>query len=98
MPRPHLIEGILVSSYPPPAQQGMTANSLFSGLFDIKFTRFVTVKIISIIYTLALVLLSVGLLGMVLCGFSQGARIGSGGPHRGEPLLVLPRDVPPHRP
>ena len=47
-------------------------------LFDLSFTRFITISMIKVIYVLAMVLLGLGWLAFVIAGFSQGVVQGLG--------------------
>ena len=61
------------SSAQPPAP---SAGSFFNDLFDIRFTRFVSLRLISIVYILILALATVIALGVIFAGFAQGAGTG----------------------
>ncbi|HVN11668.1 MAG TPA: DUF4282 domain-containing protein [Kineosporiaceae bacterium] len=66
---------------PPPAPQspadpGETPSSFFNDLFDIRFTRFVALRLISVVYVLILVLVSITALAIIFSGFTQGAGYG----------------------
>ena len=47
-------------------------------LFDLSFTRFITVSFIKIIYLLGILLLCIGWLGIVITGFANGFVTGLG--------------------
>lgn len=47
-----------------------------AALFDLSFTKFVTLSVIKIIYILGIVLLGLALLGFIIAGFANG--FGSG--------------------
>lgn len=51
-------------------------GSFFSGLFDFTFTKFITTKIISVIYIIAMVLTGLGSLVFAFTGFANN--FGSG--------------------
>jgi hypothetical protein len=65
----------------PPARQGgsaspATGGSFFNDLFDFRFTRFVSLRLISIVYILILIAVSLGALLIVFAGFAQGGGTG----------------------
>jgi hypothetical protein len=65
----------------PPAERGsaagrVDAGGFFSDLFDIRFTRFVSLRLISIVYVLILAAVSLFALVVVFAGFAQGAGAG----------------------
>ncbi len=65
----------------PPAQRGsavgrVDAGGFFSDLFDIRFTRFVSLRLISIVYVLILAAVSLVALIAVFVGFAQGPGTG----------------------
>ena len=66
----------------PPARQGgsaspsTTGGSFFNDLFDFRFTRFVSLRLISIVYLLILIAVSLGALITVFIGFSYGGGAG----------------------
>lgn len=65
----------------PPAERGsaagrVDAGGFFSDLFDIRFTRFVSLRLISIVYVLILAAVSLFALVVVFAGFAQGAAAG----------------------
>lgn len=49
-----------------------TSADGFGALFDLSFTRFVTISMIKVIYILAMVMLVLGWLGLVIAGFASG--------------------------
>ena len=59
-----------------PAGAGAAAGGFFNDLFDVRFTRFVSLRLISIVYLLILVGISVVALAVIFTGFAQG--IGAG--------------------
>src|SRR4051812_48689732 len=72
---------------PPPAEQPpaarqdgsaspATGGSFFNDLFDFRFTRFVSLRLISIVYILILIAVSLGALVIVFAGFAQGGGTG----------------------
>ena len=54
------------------SQSSPAPTADFSALFDLSFTRFLTIGVIRIIYLLGMVLLGLGWLGLVIAAFSQG--------------------------
>jgi hypothetical protein len=65
----------------PPARQGAssspaTGGSFFNDLFDFRFTRFVSLRLISIVYLLILIAVSLGALVVVFIGFANGGGAG----------------------
>jgi hypothetical protein len=60
----------------PPASSGQSAtpsaSSFFNDLFDIRFTRFVSLRLISVVYILIIVAVTVGALGTIFTGFVLG--------------------------
>ena len=65
----------------PPARQGgsaspSTSGGFFNDLFDFRFTRFVSLRLISIVYVLILIAVSLGALVIVFAGFAQGGGTG----------------------
>jgi hypothetical protein len=65
---------------PPPASSGQppapSANSFFSDLFDVRFTRFVSLQLISIVYILILIVASLVALATIFTGFAAGPGVG----------------------
>src|SRR3954454_14335283 len=65
---------------PPPASSGQSstpsASGFFSDLFDIRFTRFVSLRLISIVYILILIVVSLIALGAIFTGFALGVGTG----------------------
>jgi len=55
-----------------PAQAG----GFFNDLFDIRFTRFVSLRLISVVYVVILIAVSLVALGFVFVGFANGAAAG----------------------
>lgn len=49
-----------------------TSTAGFDALFDLSFTRFITISMIKIIYILAMVVLGLSWLGIVIGGLTQG--------------------------
>ena len=67
---------------PPAARQGSstsaaTGGSFFNDLFDFRFTRFVSLRLISIVYILILIAVSLGALVIVFAGSPRVAAPGS---------------------
>ncbi len=60
----------------PPADSRDTASGFFNDLFDIRFTRFVALRLISVVYVLILVAVSITALAIIFAGFAQGAGYG----------------------
>jgi hypothetical protein len=62
---------------PPPAASSQSpapsAGGFFNDLFDIRFTRFVSLRLISVVYVLILVLVSLTALAVIFTGFASGA-------------------------
>jgi uncharacterized protein DUF4282 len=62
---------------PPPATSSQSpapsAGGFFNDLFDIRFTRFVSLRLISVVYVLILVLVSLSALALIFTGFASGA-------------------------
>ena len=52
------------------------ANSFFNDLFDVRFTRFVSLRLISVVYVVILVAVSLLALGLIFVGFAGGAASG----------------------
>lgn len=48
------------------------ASGFLTALFDFSFSRFITVKLIPVLYGLALIVASLGVLAMVGAGFTRG--------------------------
>ncbi len=61
---------------PPAADSRDTASGFFNDLFDIRFTRFVALRLISVVYVLILVAVSITALAIIFAGFTQGAGYG----------------------
>jgi hypothetical protein len=65
---------------PPPASSGQSstpsAGSFFNDLFDIRFTRFVSLRLISVVYILILVAVTLVALGVIFAGFAAGVGAG----------------------
>lgn len=72
---------------PPPASSGRSsasseqsstpsASGFFSDLFDIRFTRFVSLRLISVVYILILIVVSLIALGAIFTGFAFGVATG----------------------
>src|SRR4051812_3489985 len=65
---------------PPPASSGQSSapstTSFFNDLFDIRFTRFVSLRLISVVYILILIVLSLFALGAIFVGFAGGVGAG----------------------
>ena len=61
---------------PPPADSRETPSGFFNDLFDIRFTRFVALRLISVVYVLILVAVSITALAIIFAGFAQGAGYG----------------------
>src|SRR3954451_23076855 len=65
---------------PPPAASSQSptpsAGGFFNDLFDIRFTRFVSLRLISIVYILILVVASLLALGAICQGFALGVGAG----------------------
>jgi hypothetical protein len=65
---------------PPPASSGQSstpsASGFFSDLFDIRFTRFVSLRLISIVYILILIVVTLIALGAIFTGFALGVGAG----------------------
>ena len=65
-----------------PARSGASALSrahasgFFSDLFDIRFTRFVSLRLISVVYVVILVAVSLVALALVFAGFANGVAAG----------------------
>ena len=53
-------------------------DTLLSGLTDLSFTRFITTKIIKILYIVAIAFTAISTLGLIVSGFSQGFLAGLG--------------------
>ena len=62
----------------PPSSAGATptAGGFFNDLFDIRFTRFVSLRLISVVYVLILVLVSIVALAVIFSGFANGVAYG----------------------
>ena len=66
------------ASQPPSEQQPSSrdaraqANGFFNDLFDIRFTRFVSLRLISVVYVVILAAVSLVALGLVFAGFASG--------------------------
>ena len=64
----------------PPASSGQSstpsASGFFSDLFDVRFTRFVSLRLISIVYILILVVVSLLALAAIFTGFALGVGAG----------------------
>jgi len=52
------------------------AGGFFNDLFDIRFTRFVSLRLISVVYVVILIAVSLVALGFVFVGFASGAAAG----------------------
>src|SRR4051794_26014135 len=52
------------------------AGGFFNDLFDIRFTRFVSLRLISVVYVVILIAVSLVALGVVFAGFASGAAAG----------------------
>lgn len=65
---------------PPPASSGQSsapsASSFFSDLFDIRFTRFVSLRLISVVYILIIIAVTLVALVMIFWGFVFGVSEG----------------------
>jgi ABC-type multidrug transport system permease subunit len=65
---------------PPPASSSASpapsAGGFFNDLFDIRFTRFVSLRLISIVYILILVVATLVALGAIFTGFALGVGAG----------------------
>ena len=68
------------SSQPPRRPQGGAAREQAGGfvndLFDIRFTRFVSLRLISVVYVVILVAVSLLALGVIFTGFASGPAVG----------------------
>jgi len=51
-------------------------RGFLGSLFDFSFTEFVTIRIIKVLYALAVLFSGIAALGMIIGGFSRGAGIG----------------------
>ena len=62
----------------PPAPGGgdPTSTGFFSGLFDLSFTKFITIKFVRVIYILAIIAASLSVLVTLIIGFSVGPLFG----------------------
>jgi hypothetical protein len=63
---------------PPSSSAGAPASpgGFFNDLFDLRFTRFVSLRLISVVYVLILVLVSVVALAVIFSGFAAGVTYG----------------------
>src|ERR687885_2159507 len=68
---------------PPPSQQQSPsrdaraqAGGFFNDLFDIRFTRFVSLRLISVVYVVILAAVSLVALAVVFAGFASGVGAG----------------------
>jgi Domain of unknown function (DUF4282) len=64
---------------PPPSSSSDAAPAVggfFSDLFDVRFTRFVSLRLISVVYVLILVLVSIIALALIFSGFATGITYG----------------------
>ena len=57
-------------------RQRYETSPSFSSLFDLSFSRFITLGIVKVLYVLVLILIAIGWLIGVISGFSQGAGAG----------------------
>jgi hypothetical protein len=66
------------ASPPPSSSAGATPSpgGFFNDLFDIRFTRFVSLRLISVVYVLILVLVSIVALAVIFSGFATGVTYG----------------------
>ncbi len=55
-----------------------SGGGFFSGLFDFSFSTFITPRIVSILYLLAIIGAGIGALFILIGGFSQGFMTGIG--------------------
>jgi ABC-type multidrug transport system permease subunit len=60
----------------PTGNSQLQANGFFNDLFDIRFTRFVSLRLISVVYVVILAAVSLVALALVFAGFASG--IGAG--------------------
>jgi hypothetical protein len=60
------------SEQPAPAISPTQAGGFFNDLFDIRFTRFVSLKLISVVYVVILATASLLALVLVFAGFANG--------------------------
>jgi uncharacterized membrane protein len=60
----------------PPSDAAPVVGGFFSDLFDVRFTRFVSLRLISVVYVLILVLASIIALALIFSGFATGVTYG----------------------
>jgi hypothetical protein len=75
MDEPHNGGPIRVSQ-PTPSATADEARGLFSSLFDLSFTTFVTSKLIKVLYALAILFAALVAAALLVSGFSQGSLVG----------------------
>jgi uncharacterized protein DUF4282 len=75
MDEPHNGGRIRVSQ-PAPSATGAQAPGLLSSLFDMSFTTFVTSKLISLLYAMAIAFAALVAAALLVSGFSQGTLVG----------------------
>jgi Domain of unknown function (DUF4282) len=61
---------------PPAAATDPTSTGFFAGLFDLSFTKFITIKFIRLIYILCIIATAASLLFMIIAGFAVGPLFG----------------------
>ena len=61
---------------PSPGGSRLQASGFFNDLFDIRFTRFVSLRLISVVYVVILAAVSLVSLGLVFAGFASGVGAG----------------------
>ena len=61
---------------PSPGGSRLQASGFFNDLFDIRFTRFVSLRLISVVYVVILAAVSLVALGLVFAGFASGVGAG----------------------